>query len=350
MQQSVGPEPASPSDHARPRRVRLWRWVAVATVLAALALASFYIPVPFLYGYFPGPVRDASALVNVVEAQTYPSTGRLYMTTVNVDIDMTVAEFVGAVLDPNATVVLESQVTGGASVRELKQLQRQEMDASKQHAREVALRAVQLGQSHSDGARVVRVDPRAPAADVLRAGDRILAVNGTRVETTCDVGKAVDELGIGQRTSLMVERDGRRRTVSLRTARSPADPTSPYIGIFMEDVNYHFDSSVQVDFETGRIAGPSAGLMFSLALYDRLTPEDLTGGRIIAGTGTIDCDGGVGAIGGVEQKVVGAERKGAEIFLAPAANAPAARRSTDDIEVVSVSDFDDAVGYLEGLQ
>jgi Lon-like protease len=334
------------------KRMRLWRWIAAAALCAGLAVAAFYVPVPFLYGYFPGPVRDAGKLVKVTtnNAQTYPSTGQLYMTTVNVDVDLTAAEFLEAVVDPHATVVLESQVTGGASLEELEEIQKQEMDASKQHAREVALLAVGLGRSHSDGARVVRVDPHAPAGGVLESGDVIVSVNGREVETTCDVGAAVDELDIGQQTDIEVLRGGRRVSLTLHTARNPADPTSPYIGVFMEDMNYRFDSSVKVDFDTGRIAGPSAGLMFSLALYDRLTPEDLTDGRAIAGTGTIDCDGGVGAIGGIEQKIAAAEQRGADIFLAPAANAPAARGSADEIDVVSVSDFDDAIAYLEGRQ
>jgi PDZ domain-containing protein len=117
----------------------------------------------------------------------------------------------------------------------------------------------------------------------------------------------------------------------------------------MRDVNYRFDPGIQVDVDTGRIGGPSAGLMLSLAIYDRLTPSDLTGGHVIAGTGTIACDGGVGPIGGIEQKVAGAEDKGAEIFLAPRGNAPSARQVADDIEIVAVDSFADALSYLEGL-
>jgi PDZ domain-containing protein len=90
--------------------------------------------------------------------------------------------------------------------------------------------------------------------------------------------------------------------------------------------------------------------MFSLGLYDLLTPDDLTSGRRIAGTGTIGCDGGVGPIGGIEQKVAGAEHKGAEIFLAPQANADSAKAVAEDIHVVSVSTFQDALDYLEGLR
>jgi Lon-like protease len=114
-------------------------------------------------------------------------------------------------------------------------------------------------------------------------------------------------------------------------------------------VNRRFDPGLAVEFATGKIGGPSGGLMMTLALYDQLTPDDITGGRTVAGTGTIACDGGVGAIGGIEQKVAGAEEAGAEIFLAPAANVPAARKVARDIEVVSISTFDEALRYLEGL-
>jgi PDZ domain-containing protein len=115
----------------------------------------------------------------------------------------------------------------------------------------------------------------------------------------------------------------------------------------MTDVNFEFDPDVEVDLDTGEIGGPSAGLMFALGLYDNLTPEDLTGGKQIAGTGTIQCGGSVGPIGGIEEKIAGAERAGAELFLAPAADADAAKKAAHDLTVVSVASFDDAVDYLE---
>ena len=118
----------------------------------------------------------------------------------------------------------------------------------------------------------------------------------------------------------------------------------------MEEINYEFDPGLDVKFDPGEIAGPSAGLMLALQIYDRLTPDDLTHGKQIAGTGEISCDGGVGPIGGIEQKVAGAAREGAEIFLAPTLNAADAREAAgDDIQVVSISTFDDAVKFLEGL-
>jgi PDZ domain-containing protein len=163
------------------------------------------------------------------------------------------------------------------------------------------------------------------------------------------VGRSVDAVDLGDEITIVFRREGKERTVSFKTIANPEDPTSSFLGIAMEPVNYRFDAGVEVEFATGEIAGPSAGLMFSLALYDRLTPEDLTSGRRIAGTGTIACDGGVGPIGGIEQKVAGAQHKGAEIFLAPQANVAAAKAVADDIDIVPISTFDDAVEYLEGL-
>jgi PDZ domain-containing protein len=130
---------------------------------------------------------------------------------------------------------------------------------------------------------------------------------------------------------------------------NPDDPDSAIIGVFMDDVNRQFAPGLEVGFDTGKIGGPSGGLMMTLALYDQLTPEDITGGRSVAGTGTIACDGGVGPIGGIEQKVAGAEDAGAEIFLAPSGNVAGARAVAKDIEIVEISSFDEAIRYLEGL-
>ena len=334
----------------RSRKMRIARWAIAGAIVFGLFLASVWVPVPFLYAYLPGPVRDVGRLVEVREAETYSSEGQLFLTTVGVDIDVTAAEAISAFVDSQKALVLESQVTGGASLEELQEMQEEEMDTSKQHARAVALSALGYGKPKGNGARVEATAAGAPADGVLRPGDVIVAIGGDPIRTTCEAGAAIASIEVGDQLPLTVRRDGRLKTLELRTVSDPTDPSVPYLGVAMSDVDYSYEPGVEVDFETGRIAGPSAGLMFSLALYDRLTSRDLTGGRGIAGTGSIDCDGGVGPIGGVEQKVAGAEREGAEIFLAPAANAEAAQRVARDIEVVSISSFDDAVGYLEGLE
>jgi len=102
-----------------------------------------------------------------------------------------------------------------------------------------------------------------------------------------------------------------------------------------------------VQISSGDIGGPSAGLMWALGLYDLLTPGDLTGGRTIAGTGEINVDGAVGPIGGIEDKIVAAERAGAEVFLVPAENMAELKGvDTGDMKLVSVSTFQEALDAL----
>ena len=148
-----------------------------------------------------------------------------------------------------------------------------------------------------------------------------------------------------------MKRGGKRETVTVRTkALNPSDPGAPLVGILMEEVDYEFEPGLDVTIRTGEIGGPSAGLMFALGVYDRLTPEDLTHGRRVAGTGEIACDGGVGAIGEIQQKIAAAEHEDAEAFLTPAGNVAEAREVAEEIEIVPVSTFDDAVEFLEGLE
>jgi Lon-like protease len=336
---------------ARPvKGFSFWRvLIGVAVVLVLIGLAT-YVPIPIFYAYTPGPVRDIESLVDVSEARTYSSEGTLFLTTVNVDPQVTLWEMVAIGFDPDRVVVMRDAVTGGRSLDQLIEMQRQEMQDSKQHATEVALAALGFGEPKGRGARVVNTIPGFGARGVLEDDDLIVAVDGEEVDTTCDVGRLVDRHEIGDTVEVVVRREGERRTFRIETRASNREPGTPLIGVEMEDIGYRFEPGVDVDFETGKIGGPSAGLMMTLALYDRLTPDDLTGGRRIAGTGTIACDGGVGPIGGVEQKVAGAEREGAAIFLSPQANLDAARRAADDIEVVAISNFDDAREYLENLE
>ncbi|WP_067501684.1 PDZ domain-containing protein [Actinoplanes sp. TFC3] len=104
----------------------------------------------------------------------------------------------------------------------------------------------------------------------------------------------------------------------------------------------------EVSFDLDRIGGPSAGLMFTLGIIDKLTPADLTGGKVIAGTGTIDDSGAVGSIGGIPQKLLGAKAAGAQIFLVPAGNcAEAAQNAVPGLPMAKVATVDDALAALD---
>lgn len=350
MENSVGSPPEPPHGIGPVRSRSGFKWVVFLAIVLVIVATSTWIPMSPFAIYAPGPIRDVERLIEIDDTKTYSSEGQLLLTTVNVDLDITLRQLIVAMFDPDQAVVMREDVTGGGSTKELLQRQRAEMAASKQNAEEVALAALGIAEPTGMGAKIEGTVNGAPASGRLKRDDVILEINGQEVDTTCDVGRAIDNIEVGEKIELTIERNGKPEVVTLETERNPQDPSTSYIGVFMEEIRYRFDPGFDVQIETDEIAGPSAGLMFALALYDRLTPDDLTHGRDIAGTGTIACDGGVGPIGGIEQKIAASEARGADIFLAPAANVEAAEGAADEIEVVSVSNFDDAVEYLEGLE
>lgn len=344
-------ESHEPENAPSPRhKTAWWRWPLAALIVGGLAFAAFAVPLPIYYSEGPGPVRDVGKLVDVSGTETFSSEGVLYLTTVSIDDQVTLAEIVESIFDPTLRLISKEQFTGGRPYEEIIKQAREDMALSKQHAQEVALTTLGLGRSEGDGARVSETIEGTPAAGVLEAGDVIVEVDGEEVQTTCDVGRLIDLHEVGDEVEIIVERSGERESLVLETVSNPDNEGQPLIGILMSDINYRFVSEVTVDFDTDRIGGPSAGLMFTLALYDRLTPDDLTEGLTIAGTGEIACDGGIGPIGGVAQKVAAAKDHDATIFLSPSANyEDAVAAAGEGIEVVPVATFADALEYLEGL-
>jgi PDZ domain-containing protein len=193
---------------------------------------------------------------------------------------------------------------------------------------------------HGRGALVRRVEAGAPADGRLFPGDLIVRVDGRSVGSADEVVQHVRRVGASRAVEFIVRVQDQTRTVRVRAER-PADGGDPRVGVEVLD---NFPFSVLI--ESGDIGGPSAGLMWTVGMADLLTPGDLTAGRRIAGTGTIDIDGIVGPIGGIGQKVVAAERAGATVFLVPRANHETARAAGTGLELVPVDDLDDALAYL----
>jgi PDZ domain-containing protein len=327
--------------------IHIWRYVIGGIVLLGLGLASFLVSIPMYYVYLPGPARDVKTLVEIEGAKTYSSEGSMFLTTVTIDTQVTFIDLIEAGLDSQKAVVDASSVNQGASLDDLREQQNREMSESKLAARVVALGALGLGRPTGDGAEIVDTLDGAPADGFLEPGDRIIGLQGQDVQTTCDVSRVMRSVEPGDVVTVTVQRGQKPVTFDDIEAGRNAQDGSALLGVRMRDANFEFEPDVNARFKTGSIGGPSAGLMFALGLYDALTPEDLTGGRRIAGTGTIRCDGAVGPIGGIEEKIAGAEREGAEVFLAPAADARAAERVANGLLVVPIETFEDAVDYLE---
>ncbi len=189
--------------------------------------------------------------------------------------------------------------------------------------------------------------PDSPAAGKLETRDRILTIDGKQVPDASAVSKAVERAGAGTPMRFEVRRDGRTKTVTVVPAKVPGQPGKARVGIVVgEGYRFPFDVAVKIP---DRIGGPSAGLIFSLAIYDALTPGSLTGGNDVAGTGTISRDGSVGPIGGIQQKIVAAADAGAKLFLVPPANCRAALNADvkkDEIRLVEAPTMHSAVRSL----
>jgi Lon-like protease len=282
-----------------------------------------------------------------VEGRTpvYDSTGHLYLTSVGIDDDVRFYETLLYLADHD--VQLESRdalYPKGESVQQVDQQNAADMDASKTDAAVVALR--QLGYRVDPAlVQVDAVEPGTPAKGRLQAGDQLLLVGGQKVASAEDVRRALDRFRVGVPVAFAVRRDRRELRVDVPTISSPQRPGHPFVGVALREV--FRDLPVRISIDTENIGGPSAGLMFALAIIDKLTPGDLTAGRKIAGTGEILLDGSVYRIGGIGEKLVAARRQGATIFLVPADNCAEAKRAAPrGLRLVRVDTLADALAFL----
>jgi PDZ domain-containing protein len=310
--------------------------------IAALAVALLAVPLPY-YSEGPGPAREVEPLIHVTGATRYPSVGKFVMTSVSF-APLTLPGIVSAARNPALIVLPESAlVFPGESRQHADQRSLSEMDQSKIDATAVVLsRLKDYPKRHGAGVLVEQVGDGCPADGQLFPGDLIQRVNGHEIPDESTFERVLKAIPGTAPLTLRVTAGG--ETTDVHLTRRPCDPSGqPKIGIASVP-NFPFGVSIS----SGDIGGPSAGTMWALGLYDLLTPGDLTGGRIIAGTGTIDGNGKVGPIGGVENKIVAAKRAGAQVFLVPAGdNYQAAKKVAGDLPLVPISSFSDALAYLQ---
>ncbi|WP_392542842.1 PDZ domain-containing protein [Oryzobacter telluris] len=307
-----------------PMRPGLLPGVLLTTTFVAIAVAAVLSFVGLPYAVMsPGPATnilgtsDGKPLLEVKGAQTYPTQGRLDFTTVSVrggpGVRVTVYDVLRAWVSSSEEVLPEEQLFPPDTTEE--QVQEEgaaEMAGSQNVAAATALRA--LGKEVPQVVAIAGVPTDSPSKDVFKAGDVLVSVDGDEATTADAVRAAVQRHSPGDTFPVVVRRDDREQTLTARTAAAQGR-TVMGVGLSID-----YDLPVDVTLNTGSVGGPSAGLMFSLAIYDVLTPGGLTGGKDVAGTGTMQDDGTVGPIGGIRQKLVGARTEGADYFLAPADN------------------------------
>jgi Lon-like protease len=326
---SEEPENAVRERQPMPRAKRVGYVLLAASVAAILILG--FAPSPYVIER-PGPVfntigvdtavgqpkrADAKPVLSIPNQTTYPTSGSLDLLTVNVVGNPQQLpnwfQVATAWFRPSESVVpVEVEFPRGQTADQANRENAQAMSSSQQDATAAAL--VKLGYDVPQHVAVASVEKGSPADGKLKPGDRIVSAGGTALDTVQDLRDAV-QAQHGGPVSLTIERG----TVTQELSITPEKSGGAWV-LGVGAGQQYGTMPVTVDFQLADIGGPSAGQMFALGIIDKLTPGYLNGGKRVAGTGTIDAQGDVGAIGGIRQKMFGARAAGATIFLAPKSN------------------------------
>ncbi|WP_327304648.1 PDZ domain-containing protein [Streptomyces sp. NBC_01298] len=340
--------------------------LASTLMLFALLCAGVFMKAPYSE-MSPGPTVNTlgdshgEPVLNISGHKTYPTTGHLNMTTVRVtsaDYDMNLLEAVyGWASGDNIVVPHENLYPDGKTEQESTQENAEEFSQSQESAKVAALK--QLGIPVAARVIVASVVKDSPSEGKLHAGDVIKAVDGTPVKAPEDVAKLVTKHKPGEPVVFTIV-PAAEAAEAEKAHREPTGTTKVTIIAGKAEGDGHAVVGIRagtdhtfpftIDIKLADVGGPSAGLMFALGIVDKLTPENLTGGKFVAGTGTIDDAGKVGPIGGIQMKTIGARQAGAQYFLTPAENCAAAAGDVPDgLTLVKVSTIDDAVKALEKI-
>ncbi len=327
--------------------------IAGVCVLGGLAIAVV-TSVPYV-ALTPGPTlntlgeSNGQALIQISGTHTYPTNGHLNMVTVSYTggpgTDFNIFNALSAWLTPDDAVVPQSEIfTPGQTQQQVVQQDTQEMVGSQQDATAAALCYLNISFKTID--KVQATVKGTPAYGVLQPGDVIEAVDGTPVSCRNSIVNMIRDRKPGAPVTLTIERNAATKKVTLLTKDVGGEPV---VGVELASPSYVFPFNVKINI--AGIGGPSAGMMFALGIIDKLTTDNLTAGRFIAGTGEIDPTGAVEPIGGIQQKMAGAREAGATIFLTPAANCVNTTGAVPSgLRLVKVSTLAGAVHDLEAIK
>jgi PDZ domain-containing protein len=354
-----GHPPTTPRQRTRSRAIR--RGLVAGT---AMIVVGSIIQLPLLV-LSPGPTYNTIGEVNgqpmitITGTTTYPTDGALDMLTVSERGGSSGGVYLGEALigwaSPKASVIPRESIYGpevtGKDITE-----RNDQLFALSQSDSIAAAMNELGIPTEEAIVVTVVAGGSPADGIVEAGDQIVTVNGKSVTSPADVGKEVRKGKVGDTVTLEVLRvqepgaEPTKETLEVVTEANPKpeDPAAapqPYLGIV---VGTAYKAPFDIEFADSNVGGPSAGMMFSLGMIDMLTEGELNGGKHVAGTGTIDAEGNVGPIGGIQQKLVGARDAGAELMLAPKDNCTdVVGNIPDGLTVVPVSTLSQARDTLE---
>lgn len=301
--------------------------IATYSLVAAVAVALilFTRAVPYLQTS-PGPMYntigaiDGTQLVSITGAKTYPTAGELNLMTVRERGgpfgEITLPEVFFSWFNPVEDVVPTSVFYPEGTTRQDAQQQNAiQFDNSQAAAAAAAMKS--LGYKVTETVIVARVVPDSPAVGVLEVGDQLISVSGTKVESPQQAVKLIQSQKPDKAVAIEIKRDSKVQIVKPKLTASERDSSRGFLGVQPSD---HYEGPIDVKFGVEGVGGPSAGMMFSLAILDKLTSEQLNAGKVVSGTGTMNSDGEVGPVGGVKQKLAAAAANGSELFLVAKGN------------------------------
>lgn len=346
-------------NHA-PTRAQSLTMLISGVAFVCLLVAMIFTTAPYAV-QSPGPTintlgdyRDIE-LISISGTDTYPdSDGELRLTTVVASggpgYPVTVPDAIRGWFTPTSTVLpVEALYPPEVTREEMDSTAQQQMSRSQHDATVLALD--RLGIEVPATIEVAGTDPHSQAHGVVQEEDVVVGLSAPEVgevEFTVysDLAEALAEIPPETDVTLNLRRDGEPTQVTLQT--SDDGYGGSLLGLFLTP---DFDMPFDVDIEVDKVGGPSAGTMFTLGIMDLLSPEPLVGDHIVAGTGTISLNGLVGPIGGIRQKLHGAQRDGAEYFLAPGENCDqVVGHVPDGLTVVKVDTLDDAIDAAHAIQ
>jgi Lon-like protease len=341
------------------------KWIRILIIMTILIIGSSFYYLPY-YVTKPGSAKDLDPMIEVENG--YEDAGNLMLTTVRMGKANIYTYLIASLRKYEHIYPVEEIRSSEETDEEYNVRQLHLMESSKLNAIEVAFQ--HAGKPYSfqyNGVYILNVYPGMPADEALKPGDMITAVDGNEFDSSQEFIDYINKKGIGDVVEITFTREGRVQTKDIALAEFSASEGKIGLGIGLVD-DKEIITTPKVTMNTEKIGGPSAGLMFSLQLYNELVERDITHGLKIAGTGTISSNGTVGRIGGIEQKVVAADKAGAEIFLAPMdiipdrltksnpdlkPNYEEALRTAEeigtDMKIVPVKTFEDAINYLDSL-
>ena len=372
-------------------RNRWWAWVLAALgllALAAIGVASLLpsgivsskenqrtgemLPTPYaLTPASADPVNDRIVFGELPDGvERYDTANDFVFVTVTAPNQSVLSWFAGRD-DPAVDFLTEEDKFGARTPSQRREFNLQMMRTAEQEAQYVALTTLGFDVEITPGDVIVQdvlckvpsedggeCEEWFPSDEQIDPADRILEADGVTLESVDDLSAVLADREPGDTIDLVIERPGEgEETVTVELSASPDDPERTIVGFVPFDTRA-IQLPFQVDIETGDIGGPSAGLAFTLAMIDELSPGSLTGDQNVAVTGTINLNGEVGAIGGLAQKVSAVHQNGVRVFLVPASQSelddPVERQRLEDagrgeVEIIPVATLDEALAALEEL-